>query len=109
MRVTSQYDESFKADALDLIERGDRSIAEVARDLGVSHWTLRGWCRNAGMSKRIKKQLRAAPRPPAAEGPEQKVKRLERENERLRKDNDQLRMDREILKKAAAFFAKESE
>jgi transposase-like protein len=34
---------------------------------------------------------------------------LERENAALQKENDTLRMDREILKKAAAFFAKESE
>jgi transposase len=37
------------------------------------------------------------------------VTRLEREVQTLRKENDSLRMDREILKKAAAFFAKESE
>ena len=40
---------------------------------------------------------------------EEKVRRLERENLVLRKENDTLRMEREILKKAAAFFAKESE
>lgn len=44
----------------------------------------------------------------AEETPEQRVARLERENAALRRENDTLRMDREILKKAAAFFAKES-
>ena len=109
MPVRNQYDESFKTDALSLLQRGDRTIAEVARDLGMNHWTLRGWCKNAAMSKRSKKQLRTALEPPGVENPEQRLKRLERENERLQKENDQLRMDREILKKAAAFFAKESE
>jgi transposase len=109
MRVTKQYDEDFKADALQLLERGGRTISQVARDLGVSHWTLRGWCRRASMSKRRKKGALAALNPAASESAEQKLKRLERENERLKKENESLRTDREILKKAAAFFAKESE
>jgi transposase len=45
----------------------------------------------------------------ANETPEQRVARLERELDRLRKENESLKTDREILKKAAAFFAKESE
>jgi transposase len=60
------------------------------------------------MAKR-KKAPKTAPQPAGVEDADQKLKRLERENERLRKENDSLRMDREILKKAAAFFAKESE
>ena len=95
---------------LNLIRRGDRSIAQVARDLGVSHWTLRGWVQSAHMAKRLKKGSgKATPADPATESPQQRIERLERENERLRKENDSLRTDRSILKKAAAFFAKESE
>lgn len=109
MRVTKQYDEDFKADALSLLDRGGRSIAQVAKDLGVNHWTLRYWCRKRSMSKRSKKKAQEAVQPSGAESAEQKLKRLERDNERLRKENETLRMDREILKKAAAFFAKESE
>jgi transposase len=109
MRVTKQYDEDFKADALNLVQQGGRTISQVARDLGVSHWTLRGWCKSSQMAKRQKKGLPAALKPAAGESAEQKLKRLERENERLKKENDTLRTDREILKKAAAFFAKESE
>jgi transposase-like protein len=43
------------------------------------------------------------------ESAEERAARLERENAALRKEVEALRMDREILKKAAAFFAKESE
>jgi transposase-like protein len=43
------------------------------------------------------------------ESVEERAARLERENAVLRKEVDSLRMDREILKKAAAFFAKENE
>jgi transposase len=108
MRVTRKYDENFKTDAVKLCRRGDRKMREVARDLGVNHWTLRDWCREQGMSRR-KKALKRALKVPSEETPEQKLKRLERENERLERENKSLKMDREILKKAAAFFAKENE
>ena len=45
---------------------------------------------------------------PPPETLEQKLARLEQENAALRKENDDLKLDKEILKKAAAFFAKES-
>ena len=107
MGVYATYTNDFKADALNLIRKGDRSICEIARDLGVSHWVLRRWCKKVGMKKRGKAPVDVAGG--ANETPEQRIARLERENERLRKENDALRTDRAILKKAAAFFAKESE
>jgi transposase len=63
------------------------------------------------MAKKPKVAKKAPPLPsaPKDETAEHRAARLERENARLRKEIDQLRMDREILKKAAAFFAKESE
>jgi len=90
-----------------MCERGDRTIRQVAADLGVSHWTLRDWLRRkeaAQMSKRAQPEQISA-----KETLEQKAARLEREVDRLSKENERLQMDREILKKAAAFFAKESE
>src|SRR5262245_66472356 len=102
MRVTKQYDEDFKADALNLLDRGDRTIHQVAKDLGVNQWTLRSWCKKKAMSKRRKKSATAV-EAGGVESAEQKLKRLERDVERLRKENESLRMDREILKKAAAF------
>ena len=110
MRVRPVYSDEFKSDALALLERTDRSLSEVARDLGVSHWTLRDWYRKHSMAKKTRKpRLVPVEKKPPEESAEAKLARLERENERLRKENDSLRMDREILKKAAAFFAKESE
>lgn len=99
MRVTTQCSDEFKSDALHLIRRGDRSINQVARDLGVSHWTLRGWLKNEHMMKRRKKEPgKPASAGTTAESPQQRLERLERENERLRKEKDSLRTDREILK-----------
>jgi len=109
MRVT-KYSDEFKSDAVNLVRRGGRSMMQVARDLGVNHWTLRDWCRTEGMAKRRKRESgKAGSANPTAESPEQRIEHLERENRRLQKENDALRMDKAILKKAAAFFAKESE
>ena len=109
MRVTTKYNDEFRADALRLLRRGDRTIAQAARDLGVNVWTLRGWCKREHMAKRAKKASVVRPVTPMRETVEERVERLERENARLLKENEVLRVDRAILKKAAAFFAKESE
>jgi len=111
MRTLPRYTLEFKSDAVDLLKRTDRSLQQVADDLGVSGWTLRHWYKQDQMGKRTKKTTpgKVVQKPPATETPEERLARLERENERLRKENESLKMDREILKKAAAFFAKESE
>jgi transposase len=106
--IRKQYTEDFKTDAVALIERGDRSFTRLGLDLGVSEWTLRHWYNQSQMAKRSPKKKRAAVAS-SDETPEQKVERLERELTRLQRENDSLKTDREILKKAAAFFAKESE
>ena len=113
MRVIQQrYSEAFKTEAIVLVERGDRSFAKLAADLGVSQWTLRHWYAQAQMAKRSSKKKRVATAAvliPRDETDKEKLARLERENARLQRENESLKMDREILKKAAAFFAKESE
>lgn len=107
MPVYDTYTKEFQADALTLVQKGEKSISQIARDLGMSHWVLRRWCNRNPMVKRKKNPIDVADG--ANETPEQKIKRLERELEKLKKENNSLRTDREILKKAAAFFAKESE
>jgi transposase len=112
MRQTQRYTSEFRADAIALIERNDRTITKIAEDLGMSHWTLRGWYNVHRMAKKAKPK--PVGRPPREvlqekETAEQKAERLERENEELRKKVASLETDKEILKKAAAFFAKESE
>lgn len=110
MRVKlNRYTSDFRADAVALCFRGDRSIRQVAADLGVNHWTLRGWYRDEEMKRSKKKPRPAAVPPPKRETQDEKIQRLERQVQRLQRANEQLEMDRDILKKAAAFFAKESE
>jgi transposase len=111
MRVTRPtYTPEFREDAVHLLNTTDRSYRQVAEDLGVSEWTLRHWYRMSLVAKKSRKQPKPeSTRPVGEETPELKLARLERENKALQKEIDSLRMDREILKKAAAFFAKESE
>jgi transposase len=74
-----------------------RTLAEVARSLEISHKTLANWVRRARAHQPlIKREPVVAPDAGAVE-----LSRLRAENARLRMDND-------ILKKAAAYFARES-
>lgn len=89
-----RYDPAFKESAIQQALAGDRSLVEIARDLGVNYKTFHLWVRNYERSNgEIKAQANES---------------LEEENRRLRKENERLRMEREILKKATAFFASES-
>jgi transposase len=86
------YSPEFRAEALRRVRTSSDSIATIARDLGITERSLRTWL--------------AASRPP----PELPLTTDERtELLQLRKDVLQLRMERDILKKATAFFAKQSE
>ncbi len=83
----------FKKSAVQLVLQQGYTITEAARSLGVDPASVRGWRVKYGDQMAI-----ASPGSDAA---------LRSENQRLRKENAQLRMEREILKKAAALFAKD--
>jgi transposase len=86
------YPEEFRREAVGLIRSGQRSVAEASSSLGVSQQTLRNWLRQESVDA----------------GRVEGVSSEEREElRRLRRENRILREEREILKKAAAFFAKE--
>jgi transposase len=113
MRVRPTYTDEFKADAVALLARTDRSIPQLAQDIGISERSLRDWYKASVMGKKPKKKV-AGVRVVVAKAEQElsadeRVKSLERENAALRKENESLKTDRAILKKAAAFFAKESE
>lgn len=85
------YAPEFRAEAVRLVREHGRTITAVARELGMSQESLRQWLRRAELEE--KGQTLSEP---------------EREElRRLRKENRVLAEEREILKKAAAFFAKE--
>lgn len=88
------YTDEFKQAAVKLVEGGQRP-AEVARQLGISEQTLTNWRKAAKAGKLVKRGGKPIT-------PEQM------ELSRLRAENQRLKMEMEILKKAAAYFAKES-
>ncbi len=95
-RKRRAFTPEFKADAVRLVKAGDRGVGQVARDLDLTETALRDW---------VKRDL-----VDAGKGPADALTTAEREElQRLRRDNKRLVMERDILKKAAAFFAKESE
>jgi transposase len=104
------YTEEFKIEAVNLLRTSNQTIREVAERLGVSNWTLRTWYKRSEMTRKPKKETAVLATPRSEdESPTAKIARLERELAASRREIESLRTDREILKKAAAFFAKENE
>lgn len=92
--MAKYYDPEFKNEAVKRVEQAGVSVAKVAADLGINANTLHGWIKRS----REKPEM---PFPGSGKlSPEdERVRKLERENRELREEN-------EILKKAAAYFAK---
>lgn len=109
MRVGTTYDPRFIKDAVALVEKSNRSVGDIAKDLGIPRATLYLWYRKANMPEKSRGRKKAEKPEVAAETDKEKAVRLERELKAARKEIEDLRLDREILKKAAAFFARESE
>lgn len=94
-RQRKDFTDEFKNDAVQLVTEQGYSCNEVGRRLGINHSNISRWVR----------QYRQGLEIPQGSGSPQE---LEAEVNRLRKENKRLLMEREILKKAAAFFANES-
>ena len=91
-RPRRQFDDDFKAQAVRLVLDEGKSVGSVARDLDLTETALRTWVNRARADRTLGRTgLTTAEREELA---------------RLRKENRELRTEREILKKAAAFFAK---
>ena len=92
-RTRRRFSAEFKAETVRLVEQSDKTIAEISRDLDISETSIRKWVAQARLDSGKDEGLTTAERD---------------ELKRLRKEVKTLRMEREILKKATAFFAKES-
>ena len=91
---TPPYPEEFRREAVRLLRRGDRTVPELARDLGCSQQSLRNWSQQADVDEGRRDGLSSEERD---------------ELKRLRRENRILTEEREILRKAAAFFASDSD
>jgi transposase len=89
-RTRRRFTAEFKAETVKLVQQSNRTMADVAMELGISAKSVGEWVRLSeesgdSISEDERNELR-----------------------RLRKENRELRMEKEILAKATAFFAKES-
>jgi transposase len=96
-RKRRTYTLEFKQEAVRLVNEEGMTYAEVGQDLGIDRTTIRAWCEKAAKGNLD-----------GAAGPAKPVS-LEEEVAKLRRENRILREEREILKKAAAFFARENQ
>ena len=94
-RVRRSFTDEFKAGAVRLVIDEGKTVPQVARDVDLTASAVRNWVEQARADRGKGK--------PGVLTTEERA-----ELTRLRKDVRELRMERDILKKAAAFFAKES-
>ncbi len=91
-RHRRKFTDEFKAETVKLIRGSGRTVGSVARELSLTETAVRNWVKQAeavGSTDTLSTDEQA-------------------ELRRLRKENQELRMEKEILRKATAFFAKES-
>jgi transposase len=93
VRSRRSFTEEFKRDAVAMVLVEDRRVADVARSLGVGEGTLGNWVRQARVDRGERAGLTSSERTELAE---------------LRRENARLRMERDLLKRATAFWVKES-
>ena len=92
-KTRRKYSDEFKDEAIKLVKDRGYKTTEAARNLGIHEGVLRRWIKQ---------------RSPETVASSSNTAKLEAELKLLKRENERLRMEREILKKAAAFFAKES-
>ena len=87
-----RFTAEFKSETVKLVKQSDRSMSDIARELGISAKSVGEWVRLASESE-------------SADGASEDERA---ELKRLRKEIQELRMEKEILRKATVFFAKEN-
>jgi transposase-like protein len=93
-RSRRKFSDEFKRDAVEIVNSSDKPIAEVARELGIYDSTLGSWVKQDEINRGEREGLTSDERA--------RLSVLERENARLR-------MERELLKRAVAFWVRESD
>ena len=92
-RRRRKFSDEFKRDAVEIVRSSDKSIAEVARELGIYDSSLGNWVRQDQIDRGEREGLSCDEQQELAE---------------LRRENSRLRMERELLKRAVVFWVKES-
>ena len=94
-KTRRRFTPEYKAEVVALVRKSGKTVGQVARDLDLTETSVRAWVRQAEIDE--------------GKGPAGALTTAEREEfAALKRENKTLRMEREILKKATAFFAKET-
>ena len=91
-RIRRTFTKQYKVEAVKQVTQSNKTVAEVARDLGIHDNLLRGWLKDISQIEAL---------PATDETKDEEIRRLRAELESVKEDN-------EILKKATAYFAKHS-
>lgn len=94
-RQRRSFSPEYKSEVVRLVGAGSKSIGQICRDLDLTETAVRRWFTQA--------EVDAGRSASGALSTDERA-----ELRRLRRENTQLRMEREVLKKATAFFVKES-
>ena len=94
-RERRTFNDEYKQQVLELIRAGDKSISQICRDLDLTESAVRKWIKADQTTNGTMTQNSL-------------TESNQQELERLRAENKQLKTERDILKKATAFFAKNS-
>ncbi len=95
-RKRRSFSKEFKTESVALVRTTTKSVGQIAVDLGIGESLLRRWVHQGDVDA-------------GNGGAEELMNEEKHELGRLRREVRELRMEREIVKKAAAFFAKESQ
>jgi transposase-like protein len=93
-RPRRKFSDEFKRDAVEIVHSSDKSIAQVARELGIYDSTLGNWVKQDEINRGVRDGVTTAEREEVTE---------------LRRENARLRIERELLKRAVAFWVRESD
>lgn len=92
--MKKRQSEEFKKETVRLIIQSERSVRQVAEELGLNYWTVKGWIKQFGKQEHtdlVAKGLKMSP---------------EEENKLLKKELADIAEERDILKKAIAVFSR---
>ena len=102
MTRNSKYTQEFKDSTIQLVMKGEKSVLKIGADLGVNPKTIYKWVREYKKANNIPTLTKADIHKNITK------ETVEEENRRLRAENKLLKQERDILKKATAYFAKET-
>jgi transposase len=96
-----RFDKEFREGAVRIVTETDKSIAQVARDLGISPYTLHNWVQT---DRRQTEQ----PQGPLVENERAELARLRAEKAQWAKDKAELEMERDVLKRSVVLWVKDA-